>query len=313
MIALIPDNADELAVEGGFPAEELHLTLIFLGDDVTTWEPGQTDHLKALVQASGPGLDPVTARIMGHALFNPDGGPDGDKSPCVVYLVSDTPDLDPLHKWATWTTTTGQDYPTPPPQHTPYIPHITAGQDIGADELSYTGPVRFSTLRLALGPDVTDVPLGEQEGSVAGPQVKSITFTPPKEVRDAAWDLDGPMACDVVEGKALNPDGLVWVAAHCGDVGREWARDMLGRIEVKADMNMGRYAGGEHPKLESLKDLDDAIGAHHQCSEGERPANIKRLKAAAARLGAAHHVHERIGSLETASTDGSGTGWRRCF
>lgn len=308
MLALVPDNAEQLAVEGGFPVEQLHLTLIYLGDDVTTWAPGQADHLKALVQASGPSLDAVDARIMGHALFNPDGGADGDKSPCVVYLVSDTPDLEPLHKWATWTTTTGEDYPTPPPQHTPFIPHITAGQDIGPDELSYTGPVRFGTLRLALGGDVTDVPLGEQEGSVAGPQVKGITFTPPKEVRDAAWDLDGPMARDVVEGKALDGDGLVWVAAHCGQVGRDWARDMLGRVEVKAaDMNMGRYAGGEHPKLESLKDLDDAIGAHHQCPEGERPANIKRLKAAAGRLGAGRHVTEQIGSLETATTDGSGT------
>lgn len=302
MIALIPDNVEQLAVEGGLPPEELHLTLIFLGDDVSTWGPGQADHLKALVKASGPGLDAVTARIMGHALFNPDGGADGDKKPCVVYLVSDTPDLDPLHKWATWTTTTGEDYPTPPPQHTPFIPHITAGQDIGVDELSYTGPVRFGTLRLALGGDITDVPLGEQEGNVAGPQVKGITFTPPKAVRDAAWDLDGPMACDVVEGKALDPDGLVWVAAHCGDVGREWARDMLGRIEVKADMNMGRYAGGDRPKLESLKDLDDAIGAHHELPAEERAENVKRLRAHAHRLGADHHTVERIGSLETATS-----------
>lgn len=306
MLALIPDNVEQLAVEGGLPASELHLTLIYLGDDVSTWAPGQADHLKALVTASGPGLDPVNARIMGHALFNPDGGADGDKSPCVVYLVSDTPDLEPLHKWATWTATTGQDYPTPPPQHQPFIPHITAGQDIGPDELSYTGPVRFSTLRLALGGDVTDVPLGEQEDTVAGPQIKGITFTPPKEVRDAAWDLDGPMACDVVEGKALDPDGLVWVAAHCGDVGREWARDMLGRVEVKTDMNMGRVVGGDRPKLESLKDLDDAIGAHHELPAQERAENVKRLKASAHRLGADHHVHERIGSLETATTDGPG-------
>jgi hypothetical protein len=308
MLALVPDNVDELAVEGGLPPGELHLTLIYLGDDVTTWPPEQTAHLKALIQASGPGLDPVSARIMGHALFNPDGGAAGDKNPCVVYLVSDTPDLEPLHKWATWTTTTGENYPTPPPQHTPFIPHITAGEDTGVDELSYTGPVRFSTLRLALGDEVTDVPLGggDQEADVPGVQAKSITFTPPKAVRDAAWDLDGPVAADVVEGKALDGNGLAWVAAHCGQAGRDWARDMLGRVEVKADMNMGRYAGGEHPKLDSIEALHKAVEEHGNCPPEDRPARVRKLRARAKELGASAHTYSRIDTLEGASTDGSG-------
>ena len=48
MLALVPDNADALAVEGGDPAGELHLTLLYLGDDVTGWGEGQADRLREL-------------------------------------------------------------------------------------------------------------------------------------------------------------------------------------------------------------------------------------------------------------------------
>lgn len=308
MLALVPDNAEQLAVDDGLPADELHLTLIYFGDDVTAWPPGQAEHLKALVTASGPGLDAVTARIMGHALFNPDGGDDGTKDPCVVYLVSDTPDLAPLHEWATWTATTGENYPTPPPQHTPFIPHITVGTDVGIDELSYTGPVRFGTLRLALGDDVTDVPLGDPEASV-GPQIKSITFTPPKAVRDIAEGLDGLYAADVIEGKALDMAGLIWVAGACGPVGMAWAGDMMSRAEVKAavhEMNMGRVTN-DGPRLESIDDLHRAIDEHGNCPAEDRPARVRVLRKHAQRLGAGAHTYSRIDTLEGASTDGSGT------
>jgi hypothetical protein len=139
-------------------------------------------------------------------------------------------------------------------------------------------------------------------------------------VIEVAAILPGPIARLVAEGKALNSRGVDWVAEHCGEQGSAWATEMRARageietkraagdgVEVKRDMNMGKTAGGDRPALESLKDLDDAIGAHKDLPPGEQPANIKRLKAAAHRLGAAHHVHQRVGSLETTATDGSGT------
>lgn len=238
MLALIPDDIEALTIEGGEPADELHLTLLYLGDDVTTWPQGQADRLRELITASAPALDPVNARVFGHALFNPDGK-GGDT--CQVYLIGETTDLDPLRRWAYWVMTSGEDYVTPPEQRTPFIPHVTAKYGRGA-HLTYTGPVRFSTLRLVLADAVLDVALGDQEADVAV-QAKSITFTPPQAIRDYAhtWTVwrDDETATAVVEGKALDGNGLAWVAANCGDIGRKWALDMLGRIEVKAEPTEG--------------------------------------------------------------------------
>lgn len=312
MLALVPDNTDQLAVDGGEPVAELHLTLLFLGEDVTSWDEGQADQLRELVKASAPALDAVDARVIGHGQFNPDGGPDGDRDPCAVYLVGDAPNLDPLRAWATWVTSTHDNYPTPPEQFTPFIPHITAGYGTDPAALSFTGPIRFSTLRLALAGDVLDVPLGDTEVPVIT-ETKSgeITFTPPASVIEVAAILPGPIARVVTEGKALNSRGVDWVAEHCGDAGVAWAAEMrerVGEIEVKrADMNMGKTAGGDRPKLDSLKDLDDAIDAHDGLPDEEKPVSKKRLKDAAKRLGADHHTHERVGRLNPAAID-DGTG-----
>jgi hypothetical protein len=309
MLALIPDNPGELVVDGGDPTEQIHLTLLYLGDNVTDWPAGQAQHLKELITASGPGLDAVTARIIGHAVLNPDGDADSDKQPCAVYLVGDTPDLDPLRKWATWVMATGEDYPDLPDQHTPVLWHVTAGYGIGIDALSYTGPVRFTTLRLALAGDVLDVPLGDQEAGMPEPQIKSITFTPPKAVRDAAEGLDGPYAQQVIEGKALDMSGLIWVAGACGPAGLSWAGDMMGRAEVKAavhDMNMGRVTN-DGPRLESIDDLHTAIEQHGNCPAEDRPARVRVLRGHAKRLGANAHTLSRIDTLDGATTDGSGT------
>lgn len=237
MLALVPDNASQLAVEGGEDPGDLHLTLLYLGDDVTGWPQGQAERLRELMTASAPALDPVQARVIGHAVFNPDGGPDGDRDPCAVYLVGETPDLDPLRKWAQWVMTAHDEYASPPEQHTPVIYHVTAGYGLGVDALSYTGPVRFGTLRLALANDVLDLSLGEQKTPTPA-QTKTITFTPPQEIRDYAhrelvW-RDDPRATAVIEGKALDGDGLVWVAEHCGEAGKAWAGEMLQRHEVKS-------------------------------------------------------------------------------
>lgn len=304
MLALVPDNAEQLAVPDGEDAAQLHLTLLYLGDDVTGWPAGQADRLRELITASAPGLDAVAGRIVGHAVFNPDGYDDRD--PCQVYLVGDTPDLEPLRKWAQWAMETGEDYASPPEQHTPFLPHVTAKYGRGA-VLTYTGPVRFGTLRLALADTVLDVPLGDQEADMTGPQVKSITFTPPQAVRDAAAQFEGDLAQAVIEGKALDGDGLVWVAAHCGPDGRAWATDMLSRVEVKAagrthrintgDMNLGKVAGGDRPKLESIEDLCRAVDEHGNCPAEDRPARVRKLKRRAHELGASSHVHERIDSL----------------
>lgn len=157
MVALIPraSDAEQLRVSGGEKTDELHLTLVYLGDDVTEWTADQRNNLtaRALDTALSAGA-PVNARVIGPGVFNPDGH-DG-RSPCAVYLVGDsnaiTPMRDQLKMLAEYR---GQE------QHEPFLPHITAGYGMPATRLKYTGPVVFDRLRVAFAGDVYDFPLGE--------------------------------------------------------------------------------------------------------------------------------------------------------
>jgi 2'-5' RNA ligase len=162
MIALVPANPQALAITDGEPTDELHLTLAYLGDDVVDgWLPEQRDAVLRLGRALSEVHDPIDARVFAHAKFNPDGGPDGDREPCLVYLVGDTSALGEMRSWTLSRLREEIGEALLPQQHEPFIPHITAAY---GRELPYglftTGPVVFDRIRVALGDDVTDYPLG---------------------------------------------------------------------------------------------------------------------------------------------------------
>lgn len=151
MIALVPDveSLELLPVDAGEPVHELHLTLAYLGDDVSTLTEAEVAELEQHVRSAAAGSWPLLARVMGHGTFNPDGY--NDRKPCAVYLVGDCAELAGLHeRFAVLARV---------PQHAPWIPHVTAGYGKTAADLRYTGPVVFDRLRLALGETVVDVPL----------------------------------------------------------------------------------------------------------------------------------------------------------
>lgn len=187
MVALIPTTKDaaKLAVDGGDPAEQLHLTLAYLGDDVTDWD----DEIVAAVHEvarkltdpaaveddddqpvpadghdyRGPGQrDPLTLTVFSHSHFNPNGGPD-DQEPCMVYQFSGDGDLntvESLHSEVYHGVKDAIGEVNFPEQHARFTPHVTAGYNLPPDALSYTGPVTFDRLRVALADEVTDYPLG---------------------------------------------------------------------------------------------------------------------------------------------------------
>jgi len=129
MVALVPDDPESFAVEGGDPADEMHCTLAFLGDDLDQWTPEQyqtaLDAVQAAIDGNRPpdleqpddpdaadespaedatdpqsvraagGVEPdsprsVKARVMGHATWNADGGPTGTMQPATVYDIGDS-------------------------------------------------------------------------------------------------------------------------------------------------------------------------------------------------------------------------------
>ena len=89
MIALYPppDVAEKLAVPGGLPPGEIHLTVAYTGDCADV----DLDALASAALALA-GRPPVIATISGHARFT--GGDDGD----VIVALADSPGLDQLRR-----------------------------------------------------------------------------------------------------------------------------------------------------------------------------------------------------------------------
>lgn len=139
MVALYPRVADaqKLVVPGGEPLEDLHCTVIYLGEDVRGQDP--TELIDQLHYVSG-NYGPIEAKIFGSAIFN-SSGPD----PCVVYLVGNSPHLTPLY--TDLKRVAVERYPGAAEQHEPYLPHITAAYGAGVG-MSYEGPVLFDRIGL---------------------------------------------------------------------------------------------------------------------------------------------------------------------
>jgi len=140
MIALYPRQHDveKLYINGGEPQEDLHMTVIFLGEDVRGQDPTELiTQLDYVAQNYGP----IDAKVFAHAAFNPTGD-----EPCAVYLVGDNIDIvdlyNDLRKFVE------DRYPGSKEQHPVYTPHITAGYNMQVTRLNYTGPVLFDRIGL---------------------------------------------------------------------------------------------------------------------------------------------------------------------
>nr|WTA71327.1 2'-5' RNA ligase family protein [Micromonospora sp. NBC_00855] len=166
MVALVPaaEDAARLAVEGGEPVEELHLTLAYLGE-AADWTPEQADAVHTAVADLLAG--PVLGEVWAHASFNPDST---DKDPCAVYLAG-ADGLAELH--AAVVAAAGETGGPVPDQHSPWIPHITAGYGLDVSVLSETGPIRFDRLRVAFGGKARDIPL---ESVTAALTAAAVTY-----------------------------------------------------------------------------------------------------------------------------------------
>lgn len=165
MVALVPSEADaaRLAVEGGEPADQLHLTLVYLGEAADINAASRQaiiDALTALAAewhtAAGGDLSIVGDGFSINA-FNP--ATDG-KDPCIVMGVSGE-QVAAAHEQVSDVVKAVFGYP---PQHQPFVPHVTLAY---TDDLSLvgqladrTGDVTFDRLRVAFAGANHDIPLG---------------------------------------------------------------------------------------------------------------------------------------------------------
>ena len=164
MIALMPtaQDARRLALPGGEAPEELHCTLLYLGDDGSVFTPADRDEMEAAVQAYTQGLGPVQSKIFGVAHWNGDG-----EKPSWVWSVGDGPDAEGpgLAKVRAMVYAAAEDVAGEllPEQHSPWVAHICAAY---TDDLTLVrrlekglGPVTFDRIRLSFGDDDRDIPL----------------------------------------------------------------------------------------------------------------------------------------------------------
>lgn len=170
MVALIPADPDMLEVPDGEPADQLHCTLLFLGE-ATDLDADTRAGILQTVQDIADSTPEVTADGFGLAVFNPYG-----EDPCLVLLLSGA-ELADLHE------TVAEDVEASAEQHRPWIPHITlaytSDDSMISDLLDRCGPVVFDRLRVAFADEVTDFPLlGTSEDEVEDETVEDVPAEP---------------------------------------------------------------------------------------------------------------------------------------
>lgn len=234
MIALIPSEADaaRLALDGGEPAEELHLTLAYLGKAADLDADARQDLIDAVTTAAN-GLQVVEANIFAAALFNP-GGPE----PCLVYLAGGAA-LDAAH------TLIAAIPHIPAGQHAPWHAHITAVYSGDVDRmpelLKQVGPVRFDRLRIALGEQTIDIPLLD-----AAPIAEAYN---PGQLRDPGGDNGGQWVADpsMSWAEVIDSYGPTHDEAESGD--------FTVAVFERGDFTLF-YRGGPD-RYEAVRELDD--------------------------------------------------------
>lgn len=219
MIALVPADPHALAVEGGDPVEELHLTLAYLGDDVSGWTDEQREAVHNLGRSLAETSNGLEGRVFAHAHFNPDGGPDGDREACAVYLIGDGASLASDRERLIERLRENLGEASMPEQHSPFVPHVTAGYGVDVSALSFTGPVRFDRVRVALGGDVTDYPMGGGEAMVAAalPVLPYSAFSVPEPGQYTAPTISEP---DANGYRRYTGHIARWDACHIGFQGK---------------------------------------------------------------------------------------------
>lgn len=166
MAKVCPEDADRLAVDGGEDADELHMTLMYLGDAAGISQDEREAVVEALLHPLGE-LRATDGEIFAVSMFNPNGTEDG-REPCVVGLVSG--------EWATLLHDTvlkavnNVDGYYPPEQRSPWVAHVTLVYTDDAD-LSYftdlVGSVRFDSVEVAFGEDRYEIPLRQADDGVS--------------------------------------------------------------------------------------------------------------------------------------------------
>jgi 2'-5' RNA ligase len=163
MVALRMTDADaaRLAVDGGLPPEEMHMTLAYLGDAADISQDARDRMVKSMTRIADKVGAPIEAEGFSINAFNP--GDANDRETAIVMGVNGAMLAD-MQKGVCKALGNCEGYEMPE-QHEPFNAHTTLeySDDLAkvAQYADRVGPLTFDRLRLAFAGDVIDIPLGE--------------------------------------------------------------------------------------------------------------------------------------------------------
>ncbi|GAA2948266.1 phage minor head protein [Kitasatospora cinereorecta] len=237
MIALMPtrEDAERLVLDavGSEPADELHLTLFYLGEGADWDDEHRADLIDRLRSRAQDIGEAVTGRAFGANQWNADG-----EDPCWVWSVGDDRDRSqdaPTLETARWAATYALEemhrQPDLPTQHTPWQSHVCAAYTRSPSLLTAMnqrlGPIRFDRLRVAFAGEHTDIPLGRVEEATTMDDDETVTTGP---LAAPAWSTPGDAALafentETGDGRVFRPGSLYW--SGTGPWPLQYADEML--------------------------------------------------------------------------------------
>lgn len=280
MVALLPSDVDvqRLALDGGEPADQLHVTMFYLGDAVD-WDDDARGQVISNMANVARLIGPVPAHIFGGALWNP-----GSDEPAYVWNVGDDRDavggarLADARYEVQYALEDRHGGPDLPQQHSPWVAHICAAY--GKADLEAmaerVGPVTLDRLVVAFGGEWTVLPLiTDQRGPYATqwePDVEPVDVEP-VELEAAppmTWSTPGSTALafenqQTGDGRVFAPGALYWEGS--GPWPLQFAEEMMGGHDG------ARLAGG----ILGMGRDGDRIAAHgvmYQTSAGWEAASL---------------------------------------
>jgi 2'-5' RNA ligase len=168
MVAFYPskEQQKQLAIEGGEPAHEVHLTLAFLGEVGAELVPADEPRLIEAVAGWAATQAPISAITNGHGIFT--SGPTA-----VTYASIDAPDLPTARQALVEALDKAQ---LPPMRNHGYTPHMTLAyaelRDVAVPDMT----LLFDSVVIAFAGNQTTIPLGP---SAPAAQAASVTIGGP--------------------------------------------------------------------------------------------------------------------------------------
>lgn len=163
MVALRMTDADaaRLAVDGGLPADEMHMTLAYLGEAADITPDAREKILRGMGRIAKKVGGPLEADAFSVNAFNPG---DANERPTAIVMGINGAMLGGLQQGVCKTLGNCDGYDMPE-QHEPWTAHTTLAYDGDLSKIEQyadrVGPLTFDRMRVAFGDDVTDIPLGE--------------------------------------------------------------------------------------------------------------------------------------------------------